>query len=108
MWVYTLSPGPVSGANYIVPSDAVLIGKPTQLYKGGLVGIFEIADTYVNAGDEVILSTRGDYKLAIAVSIQQDDANVETATLGNYGIMFDEPLHRNTEVWVRSKVKSIL
>jgi hypothetical protein len=81
------------------PSNAILIGQPTEIHFNGTVCIFILPGISVNLGDELFAQNKtGLYKVKI-VSIRDQNLDVESVSEGEIGIKFSDKVTIDSEFW---------
>ena len=82
------------------PSEQQYLGKAKEVFKDGCVIILTLNGSIINKKDDLIVVHGCSYRKATVLNIQLNGTDVETARVGEVGLLIDKPVKRNSKVYL--------
>jgi hypothetical protein len=84
------------------PKNLILIDKPKEIFKNGIVCIVNISKVDLSVGDEILVEKSGKFQNTIIEGIQIDDKPVTTANSGEIGLQLSIPIKKKSVLWKKA------
>lgn len=90
------------GSINLLPDNLKLLGKTTEIFKGGYVFILNLDNTCLKLGDNIIVNQDDSFLQVKILSIQKNDKSVEEIESGEAGIQIDKPIKKNASLYIKT------
>lgn len=80
------------------PSNMVSVGRPKEVFKGGRVVVFDLANITLTAGVKLVAKKGDSYSVHEILTIQIDGVEVPSISSGEVGVMLNTPIPNRAEI----------
>ncbi len=82
-----------------IPDKLEFVYNPKEILKDGKVCIVETKEIELSINEEIFIEKNGKYKKATILDIQDHGKSVPQTKGGDYGLLLDVQLERNSSIW---------